>query len=150
MIHLATNPLVNDFLDEENAGNLNISPSLSPDGKHVAFFSERDLFSLDLFLADATTGKIRKKLSSTTRSADIDAFNFFESVGSWSPDGKKFVHVAVKRGRNQLVVVDVRRPRRTQHIPIEGVPSLNNPAWSPDGKTIVFTGLLMVSVIFTA
>jgi Tol biopolymer transport system component len=135
-------PIGERVLSEENAGNLNISPSLSPDGKHVAFFSERDLFSLDLFLADATTGRIRRKLSSTTRSADIDAFNFFESVGSWSPDGSKFVHVAVKRGRNQLVVVDVKRPRRSRHIPIDGVPSLNNPAWSPDGKTIVFTGLV--------
>ncbi len=129
------------LLDEENSGNMNISPSLSPDGKYVAFFSERDLFSLDLFLADAKTGKVIRKLSSTTRSADIDAFNFFESVGTWSPDGRKFVHVAVKGGRNQLVVVDTKRPRRSSHISIDGVPALNNPAWSPDGRYIVFSGL---------
>ncbi|MFW5707024.1 MAG: tolB protein precursor [Bacteroidota bacterium] len=135
-------PIGNRLLDETNAGNLNISPSLSPDGKHIAFFSEKDLFSLDLFLADAETGKIRKKLSSTTRSADIDAFNFFESVGSFSPDGSQFVHVAVKQGRNQLVVVDVNSPRRSRHIPVEGVPSLNNPSWSPDGKYLVFSGLV--------
>lgn len=135
-------PVGEKLLSEDNAGNMNISPSLSPDGKNIAFFSERDLFSLDLFLADAETGKIARKLSSTTRSADIDAFNFFESVGTWSPDGRKFVHVAVKRGRNQLVVVDVRRPRRTRHIAIDGVPSLNNPAWSPDGRYLVFNGLV--------
>jgi hypothetical protein len=134
-------PRGSKLLDEENSGNMNISPSLSPDGKFVAFFSERDLFSLDLFLADASTGKVIRKLSSTTRSADIDAFNFFESVGTWSPDGRKFVHVAVKGGRNQLVVVDTRHPRRTRFIPIDGVPALNNPAWSPDGRYIVFSGL---------
>ncbi len=129
------------LLDANNAGNINISPSLSPDGNFVAFFSEKDLFSIDLFLADANTGRIIRILSSTTRSVDIDAFNFFESVGTWSPDGSKFVHVAVIRGQNQLVIVDVNRPRRTQHIPVEGVPSLNNPAWSPDGRYMVFSGL---------
>lgn len=135
-------PVGEILIDESNGGNLNISPSLSPDGRHIAFFSERDLFSLDLFLANAETGRVIRKLSSTTRSADIDAFNFFESVGTWSPDGRQFVHVAVKRGRNQLVVVDVNRPRRTRHIPVEGVPALNNPSWSPDGRYLVFSGLV--------
>lgn len=128
------------LINNKNGGDINISPSLSPNGEHIAFFSERDLFSLDLFLANAKTGKIIRKLSSTTRGSDIDAFNFFESVGTWSPDGSKFVHIAVKQGYNQLVVVDVRRPRRTSLIKVEGVPSLNNPAWSPDGKYIVFSG----------
>jgi hypothetical protein len=135
-------PIGSKVLDETTAGNLNISPSLSPNGEHVAFFSERDLFSLDLFLANARTGRIIRKLSSTTRSTDIDAFNFFESVGSWSPDGNRFVHVAVIRGRNQLVIVDANRPRRTRYVSVEGVPSLNNPAWSPDGQSIVFSGVV--------
>jgi len=135
-------PVGQKLLGQSNAGNLNISPSLSPDGKHIAFFSERDLFSLDLFLANAETGKIIRKLSSTTRNADIDAFNFFESVGTWSPDGRKFIHVAVKQGRNQLTIVDTRNPRRSRTIPVKGIPSLNNPAWSPDGRYVVFSGLV--------
>ena len=129
------------LMDASNAGNINISPSLSPDGNFVAFFSEKDLFSIDLFLANAQTGRIIRTLSSTTRNVDIDAFNFFESVGTWSPDGNKFVHVAVRRGRNELVIVDVNRPRRSRTISVEGVPALNNPAWSPDGRYMVFSGL---------
>ncbi len=130
------------IISSDNAGHINISPSISPDGKYVSFFSERDLFSIDLFLADAQTGDIKHKLASSTRNMDIDGFNFFESVGSWSPDGKRFVHVGVKQGVNQLIIVNVDRPRRTREVKVPGVPSLNNPSWSPDGSYIVFNGLV--------
>ena len=30
----------------------NVSPSISPDGRHIVFFSSRDLFSIDLYLAE--------------------------------------------------------------------------------------------------
>ncbi len=43
--------------EKQAAGTLNVSPVLSPDGKHLVYFSERDLFSVDLFLADAETGR---------------------------------------------------------------------------------------------
>ncbi|MCK7481338.1 MAG: hypothetical protein M0C28_32235 [Candidatus Moduliflexus flocculans] len=34
----------------------NIAPTISPDGKSIIFLSTRDLFSIDLYLADAETG----------------------------------------------------------------------------------------------
>ena len=135
-------PVGQKLIHPGNSGTINISPSISPDGKWVAFFSERDLISIDLFLADAQTGEVERKLSSATRAGDIDGYNFFESMGTWSPDGNQFIHVAVKRGRNYLVIVDVDRPRRTREIRVPGVPSLNNPSWSPDGRYLVFNGLV--------
>ena len=39
-------------------GRLNLAASLSPDGRRMVFLSERDQFSIDLFLADAVTGRI--------------------------------------------------------------------------------------------
>ena len=40
------------------SGSVNISPSLSPDGQYVAFLSEKDLFSVDLYMAETETGRI--------------------------------------------------------------------------------------------
>jgi len=51
-------PVGRVIIDRNNAGNTNVSPTVSPDGKYVAFLSEKDLFSIDLFLADAQTGNI--------------------------------------------------------------------------------------------
>ncbi len=129
------------LVSEKVGGRMNVSPSVSPDGRYFAFFSQKNLFTLDLFLADAGTGKVLKKLSSVVRNNDIDDFNFIESSGTWSPDGKKFAFIIFSKGTNKLVTVDVRRGRSVREAVIPGIPSFSNPSWSPDGKKIVVTGM---------
>jgi len=130
------------IISEKNAGKTNLSPSLSPDGKYLAFFSEKDIFTFDLYLADAETGKIIKKLSSITLNHEIDDFSFNESAGTWSPDSKKFAFVIFKNGKNKLAIVDVERAKIIDEIEFDNVPSFCNPEWSPDGRHIVFSGLV--------
>ncbi len=125
---------------DRNAGEMNISPSLSPNGKYIAFFSEKRLFTLDLYLADASTGRIKQRLTSHSRSQDIDGFNFFESVGSWSPDSKNFAYVVVSKGKNKLAITHVERRRKPLLLEFENISAINNPSWSPNGEMIVFTG----------
>jgi Tol biopolymer transport system component len=69
---------------------MTVAPSVSPDGKYLAFLSSKSLFSIDLYLADAQTGRVIKRLTSKTSNTHIDEFNFIESAGTWSPDSKKF------------------------------------------------------------
>jgi len=128
------------IISEKNSGRMNLSPSLSPDGKYLAFFSEKDLFTLDLYLADSETGKIIKKLSSVTRNHEIDDFSFNESAGTWSPDSKKFAFVVFEKGENKLAIVDVKRAKITEKLEFENILSFFNPEWSPDGGHIVFSG----------
>lgn len=135
-------PVGTKLLSKENAGEMNISPALSPDGRYVAFLSEINLFSIDLFLADAQSGEVIRKLNSTVRSSHIDAFSYVESAGAWSPDSKKFAYVAFKKGRNVLIITDVISGKTLDEIAIPGLAAFSNPSWSPDGQSIVVTGLV--------
>ncbi len=132
----------NKILFEETAGRMNVSPSISPNGEYVAFFSEKNVFTLDLFIANTEKGETIRSLTSSNRNTDIDGYNFLESMGTWSPDSRYFAYVAVTKGESRILVADMRRPRRTREISVPGVPFLNNPSWSPDGEYMVMTGLV--------
>ncbi|MFM6976906.1 MAG: DPP IV N-terminal domain-containing protein, partial [Sphingobacteriaceae bacterium] len=129
------------ILDDKNAGEMNVAPALSPDGKYVAFLSEKELFSIDLFLADAQTGKIIRKLTSKTRNSHIDEFNFIESAGAWSPDSKRFAFSAFAEGRNKLFIVSTETGKTLATESMGAVEEFSNLSWSPDGNSVAFSGL---------
>jgi len=87
------------------AGSQNVAPSVSPDGRYVAFISERDLFSVDLFMADARTGRIIRRLSSAASDAHMDALRFLDSSVSWSPDGQRLAFARLHDETMQLVTM---------------------------------------------
>jgi Tol biopolymer transport system component len=127
---------------EKHKADLNIGPELSPDGSRLIYFSERDLFSIDLYVADARTGEVIKKITNTATSAHYDSLAFLTSAGSWDPTGKRFVFPAVSKGDATLNIVDVERGRTEREITVKGANEVVNPAWSPDGKQIVFSGMV--------
>ncbi len=134
-------PLGRKIIDNKNGGDMNVAPAISPDGKYIAFLSEKDLFSIDLFLADAQTGRIIRKLTSKTTNTHIDEFSFIESAGAWSPDSRKFAFTIYSQGRNKLLVVDVSNGRTLMTESMDDVREFSNLAWSPDGTQLAFTGL---------
>lgn len=122
-------------------GRLNLAPMLSPNGRYVLFLTEKNLFSIDFYLANAANGEIIRKVHSSTRSGHLDDLNFIESAGTWAPDSRRFAFVAVSKGDNVLVIKDIDgNELETTRIP--GVPAFSNPAWSPDGESIVVAGLV--------
>ena len=123
------------------AGQQNVAPSVSPDGSRVAFLSEKDLFGIDLFLADARTGEIQKKLVSANSDPHFDALRFIDSAGDWSPDGTQFVFAVFADGDNELAIVDVESGDIERKIALDGIGAITSPAWSPDGQFVAFSGL---------
>lgn len=129
-------------ISPENAGRMNVSPSLSPNGRYIIFISEKDVFTNDWYLAKASNGKIIRKISSRIKDSHLENFNFLESSGTWSPNSKKFAFIAFKKGRNLLVVKDTKTGKSLLETYLKNIRAFTNPVWSPDGKYIVVTGLV--------
>ena len=127
--------------DPTHKGVINVSPELSPDGSKVAFFSSRDLFSIDLYMANADTGKVLRKITDTATNPHFDSIQFIESAGAWAQDSRRFVYPALAGGHAVLVIVDANTGHKEREIPVKDVDEILNPSWAPDGTRIAFSGL---------
>jgi Tol biopolymer transport system component len=123
-------------------GRYNVSPSVSPDGNLVMFLSDRGLFSIDLFLADARTGKVKRQITKTALDPHFQSLQFIQSAGSWSPDGRRFAFAGIAAGRPVLSLYDVGREKMEREIRLPSLDEVFNPSWSPDGRLIAFAGLV--------
>lgn len=130
------------LISSENGGSVNLSPSISPNGKYIIFLSEKSIFTTDLYLADAQKGEIIRKVTTSSNNGDLDYINIMESAGSWSPDSENFIFVGVSKGDNVLVIKDVNSGKTLETIRPKGIPAFANPVYSQDGKDIYFTGLV--------
>ena len=120
-------------------GETDISPALSPDGRHMAFFSGRGIFGIDLYIADAQTGEIVERLTSPNTDNHFDALAFLDAAGSWSPDGQRLVFVTQIEGDHELSVYDMREDRIVQTFRPPEAEAITTPSWGPDGR-IAFVG----------
>ncbi len=100
-------------------------PVWSPDGKQIAFVSDRE-GAPDIWVMN-TDGTEPKQLTKKTGGTQL----------RWSPDVKRIAFVAAKVNKDQVHTVDVATSKVTQLTTLTS-PS-RQPAWSPDGKTVSYT-----------
>ena len=122
-------------------GRLNLAAAISPDGKRMIFLSERDQFSIDLFLADAMTGRVIRKLITTAANADFESLQYLHSAGSWDAAGERFALATIRNGRPAITILDLRNEAPPQEVRLEELDEVYSPTWAPDGETIAFSAL---------
>jgi len=117
----------------------NLGPALSPDGELMVFASEKNLFSIELFVADVETGEILRKLTETARDPHFESLQWVGSTGEWSPDGERYALAGVSKGRPILTIFDPRTGDAEREIRLKQFGEIFNPTWSPDGRRIAFS-----------
>jgi Tol biopolymer transport system component len=120
---------------------MNLGPALSPDGRQLVFFSERGQLSIEMYLADADSGKVLRAITRSTVDPEMQNLGFINSGGEWSPDGKRLAFSTVDRGRPVLVVMEVASGRIVRRVPFADLGEVFRPTWAPDGRRIAFAAL---------
>jgi hypothetical protein len=121
---------------------MNVSPSLSPDGTKIIYFSSRDMLSIGLFVADASNGRIIRKLVDTSLDPHFSSLEFINSAGSWKSDSRQFVVGAVRKGVAVLAILDVSNGNVVREIPFPHLGEILNPTWAPDGHSVAFSAIV--------
>jgi Tol biopolymer transport system component len=125
----------------KRAGRVNIAPALSPDGRQIVFLSERDGYSIDVFLADAATGAVIRKLVSTAADPHFDSLQFLESAGAWDQAGRRFALASIQGGHPVVTILDMPDGAVRRERTFDELDQIFSPAWSPDGTRLVFSAM---------
>jgi gamma-glutamyltranspeptidase len=113
-----------------------LQPSVSPDGKRVAYVSDRGTEDgdVDLWVADLTAPGTRAHTQVTRVRGE-------EASPSWAPDGSRIAFFGVRDGVAGVWVTTIDPAARPVEGPVLVSRTGGTPAWSPDGRRIAIADL---------
>ena len=120
--------------------SLLLGPALSPDGKRLAYVSDRSL-SHELWVRDLDGAPNDRCLVEGGTSSDFETLRFFSASTAWSPDGRVIAFPAQSRGEDALYLLDTRSGEVVRRLAF-GLDEVQTATFSPDGEELVFVGLL--------
>ncbi len=117
----------------------NLQPSISPNGKEIAFFSDRESWE-GIFILNIKTEKITRSVIQGGKGGKHESFHAFKSGIAWSPDSKRLAIVSKSGGLDVIHLIDVKTGKVRKEIR-PNVQAILSPSWSRDGGYIAFSGM---------
>jgi hypothetical protein len=132
--------------EHRGGGRLNVGPALSPDGTQMVFLSERDRYSVDVFLADGRTDASGAAfLVTAAGNARFDSLQFVDSAGAWDQAGKRFAFAALQHGEPVLTILSMPEGDVERDQAFPDLDQIFDPTWSPSAIKSLFQACAAVS-----
>src|SRR6266480_7741545 len=129
--------------EKKSGGQIFLAPALSNDGNRIAFLSngsmKRGEVFIDLWLADARTGRRIKRLVNSTTNPNFEELRLLYSQSSFSNDERTLAFTGERQGKDVLYLLDVASANTKKRIDLP-VDAVWSPVWSPDDRQIAFSG----------
>ena len=111
-----------------------------PTARQIAYFSERDCFSIDMFLADGTTGQVQAPAAQAHLEQQLRDLPVPQQPGRLVARREVPRGDAAGAGKyDDIIILEPKRNKTVRRITVK-IDGLTTPSWSPDGKQLVFTG----------
>lgn len=120
--------------------NINVTPTISPDGERIAYIANENLRD-GVYVANSETGKSKKTLAYGGKSGSLEMIDFFESTMSWSADGNILAFVSSGGAEDVIHLLDSHTGKTEMKLRYSGM-SIVSAALSPDGTQIAFSGMM--------
>tara|TARA_Y100001934_G_scaffold28749_1_gene31350 strand:+ start:1208 stop:4357 length:3150 start_codon:yes stop_codon:yes gene_type:complete len=124
------------LIDYEKVNNTyDIAPSISPNGKYVAYYSNQNgLMNISIIPSDCNQCKSKsiKSILKAGMSIDFEELQILKPGISWSADSKNIIFASSSKGSDLLFIINIETQKKEKIIfPNSNLMSISQPIWNP-------------------
>jgi Tol biopolymer transport system component len=118
---------------------MNVGPTVSPDGRLIAFISDKTGYT-DIYVTSTSAVGERRKIVSGQRNPSLENLHLLRPGLTFSPDGRYLAFVAQAGSQDVIHIFDMEKNKIVRTLTMR-LNSIYTPSWSPKGRFLVLCGI---------